>query len=602
MSAREGCVALIADETILEVKRSVDIQEVVAGYIPLKRTGANYKGLCPFHEEKTPSFVVTPQRQTFKCFGCGKGGDAISFVMAQENVDYPEAIRILAQKSGITVKYKEGGKDGIGRDDLYRVLEWAQEAFRGLLLNAPEAEAARKFLARRGVNDETSELYRLGFSMDSWDYLLQRARKAGFDDKTLAAAGLAIERESRGGYYDRFRGRVVFPIHDPRGRTIGFGARTLKDEQPKFLNSPETAVFSKGRGFYGLHLSKEEIEKTRTVYIVEGYLDVVVPFQAGVKGLVATLGTALTKEHLKILRRYADKVVLVFDSDAAGQKASERGLDLLLSENVDIFVASLPEGMDPDDVVIQHGPDKLRECLEKPREIFGFLMDALAAKHGTSTPAAIGRIIEEMVERINLIPDAVKQEILVQQLAAKFGVEERTLRGRLARKREGEPAVEAAPRPAAAPAAPVSPTLDRAARELLACALADKAVAARIRVEVPEDRYPTEILRKIAHTAYDLYDKAGEINRGDLVALLQDAAAMEVAAEIVDLDVDPAKSDERARGCQLSMGLAEAKSEYRGLQGRLNEASEDEQRDKLKKYMETKGQKSRINPRAFPGR
>jgi DNA primase len=593
-------LALIADETVLEVKRSVDITEIVSGYIPLKRAGASYKALCPFHDEKTPSFIVTPQRQTFKCFGCGKGGDAISFVMAHENVDYPEAIRILAEKSGIPVKYKEGGKDGIGRDDLYRVLEWAQEAFRALLLKAPEAETARKFLARRGVSDETSDLYKLGFSMDSWDYLLQRGRKAGFDDKTLAAAGLAIEREGRGGYYDRFRGRVVFPIHDPRGRTIGFGARTLKDEQPKFLNSPETAVFSKGRGFYGLHLSKEEIEKTRTVYIVEGYLDVVVPFQAGVKGLVATLGTALTREHLKILRRYADKVVLVFDSDAAGQKASERGLDLLLSENVDIFVASLPEGMDPDDVVIQHGPDKLRECLQNPREIFGFLMDALSARHGTSTPAAIGRIVEEMIERINQIPDPVKQEILVQQLAAKFGIEERTLRGRLARKRENEPAPEEAPQ--ALPAAPVSPTIERAARELLACALADKAVAATIRAEVPPERYPGAILRKIAQTAYDLYDKAGEINRGDLVALLQDAAAMEVAAGIVDLDVDPARAADQARGCQLSLGLAEAKSEYRGLQGRLNEASDDEQREKLKKYMETKGQKSRVNPRAFPGR
>ncbi|HEV3028602.1 MAG TPA: toprim domain-containing protein, partial [Planctomycetota bacterium] len=420
------------------------------------------------------------------------------------------------------------------------------------------------------------------------------------DDKTLAAAGLAIEREGRGGYYDRFRGRVVFPIHDPRGRAIGFGARTLKDEQPKFLNSPETAVFSKGRGFYGLHLSKEEIEKTRTVYIVEGYLDVIVPFQAGVKGLVATLGTALTREHLKILRRYADKVVLVFDSDAAGQKASERGLDLLLSENVDIFVAKLPPGLDPDDVVIQEGPEKLRQCLEHPREIFGFLMDALSAKHGTETPAAIGRIVEEMIERLGLIPDPVKQEILVQQLAAKFGIEERTLRGRLARKRENEPSADAPERPE--PVVPVSPTLDQAARELLACALSDKAVAARIRREVPAERYPTAILRKIAETAYALLDKAGEINRGDLVALLQDAAAMEVAAGIVDMDVDPANAAERAQGCQLSMGLAEAKSEYRGLQGRLNEASEQEQREKLKQFMETKGQKSRVNPRAFPGR
>lgn len=590
-------MALIADETVLEVKRSVDITEIVSGYIPLKRAGTNYKALCPFHEEKTPSFIVTPQRQTFHCFGCGKGGDAISFVMAHENVDYPEAIRILAERSGIPVKYKEGGKEGIGRDDLYRVLEWAQGVFRGLLLKAPEAETARKFLARRGVTDETSELFNLGYSMDSWDHLLGRARKAGFDDKTLAAAGLAIEREQKGGYYDRFRGRAVFPIQDARGRTIGFGARTLKDEQPKFINSPETAVFSKGRGFYGLHLSKEEIEKTRTVYIVEGYLDVIVPFQAGVKGLVATLGTALTKEHLKILRRYADKVVLVFDSDAAGQKASERGLDLLLSENVDIFIAQLPPGMDPDDVVVKEGPERLRACLDKPREIFGFLMDALSAKHGSDTPAAKARIVEDLLERVALIPDPVKQEILIQQAAAKFGLEERSLRGKLARRREGE-AETAGPQLPAVP----TPVLEKAARELLGCAIADKGLAAQIRRDLPAERYPTEVLRKIAELAYGLLEKNGEIAAGDLIALLQDAEAMETAAAIVDLAFEPAKAPERARGCLVTLGLAEARSEYREIHGRLNESSEAEQRAKLKQYMETKGAKARVNPRALPGR
>src|SRR6185295_7238293 len=398
---------------------------------------------------------------------------------------------------------------------------------------------------------------------------------------------LVIEREGRGGYYDRFRARPIFPIHDARGRAIGFGARTLKkDDHPKFINSPETPVFTKGRGFYGLNLSREEIEKTRTVYIVEGYLDVIVPFQAGVKGLVATLGTALTKDHLKILRRYADKVVLVFDSDAAGQKASERGLDLLLSENVDIFVASLPPGMDPDDVVVKEGPDRLRECLEKPREIFGFLMDALSAKHGVETPAAKARIVEEMIDRVNQIPDPVKQEILVQQLAQKFGIEERSLRGKLARKREGESDASTAPVAVAPMVTP--PVLEKAGRELLGCAIADKAVAATAKTEFPAQRYPSAMLQKIAAVAYDLLEKNGEIDPGALIALLQDGAAMEVAAEIVNLEIDPAKAADQARGCMQSLGLAEAKTEYRGFQGRLNDASEEEQRAKLRQYMETK--------------
>ncbi len=459
---------------------------------------------------------------------------------------------------------------------------------------------ARVFLAGRGVNDESSDLFKLGYSMDSWDALLQRSRKAGFDDKTLAAAGLVIEREGRGGYYDRFRARPIFPIHDARARAIGFGARTLKkDDHPKFINSPETAVCSKGRGFYGLHHSREEIEKTRTVYIVEGYLDVIVPFQAGVKGLVATLGTALTRDHLKILRRYADKVVLVFDSDAAGQKASERGLDMLLSENVDIFVAQLPPGMDPDDVVVKQGADALRACLEQPREIFGFLTDALSAKHGTGTPAAIARIVDEVLERLAQIPDPVKQEILLQQLSTKFGIEEKSLRGKMVRRRDDESAPAA---PAAAAAAPASPGLERAARELLACALADKVLAARLRTELPADRYPTAILQKIAAVAYGLVEKNGEISGSDLVALLQDAAAMEVAAAIVDLEIEPEGAANQAKGCLMTLTLAEARSEYRGIQGRLNEASEEEQRAKLKQFMETKGNKARVNPRALPGR
>jgi DNA primase len=591
-------VALIAEETILEVKRSVDIAEIVGGYFPLKRAGASYKALCPFHEEKTPSFNVHPERQTFKCFGCGKGGDAIAFVMAYENTDYPEAIRILAERSGIPVKYREGGKEGVGRDDLYRLQEWAQGLFGDLLKRSPDAETARQFLARRGVSDEAIETFRLGYSMDSWDALLQRARKQGTDDRTMAAAGLAIERESRGGFYDRFRGRLMFPIHDARGRAIGFGARTLKDEDhPKFLNSPETAIFSKGRGFYGLHLAKEELERTRTAYIVEGYLDVVVPYQAGVKGLLATLGTALTKEHLKVLRRYADKVVLVFDSDAAGQKASERGLDLLLTENVDIFVAELPPGMDPDDVVVKQGPDALRACLERPREIFDFLMESMSKRHGTETPAAKGRIVEETLDRIAQIPDAVKQDLLVQQLAAKFGVEIRALQDKLHRKaagREAEPV--RAPAPRALPG-----RLEKQARELLACALADAETAKAAFREFPAGRYPTEALRRLAALAAELLEKTGEVSARDWIALLQDGPSMELAAEIVDVAVPKESAGRLARACLEALGRAGARQESLEVRDRLKKATPEEEADLLRQVMEAKKRRPKDHG-LLPGR
>ncbi len=559
---------LISRDTILEVKRAVDVVEVVSGYFPLKRAGSAYKALCPFHEEKTPSFHVNPERQIYKCFGCGKAGDAISFVMEFEKADYPEAIRILAERAGITVRYEEGGaQQGPGREILYRINSWAAGVFRDHLVNAPEAEPARAFLKRRGVKEETSELFGLGFSLKSWDDLLNRGRRAGFDAASLAAAGLAVPRESGTGHYDRFRGRLMFPIADPRGKTVAFGARTLGDEQPKFINSPETAIFSKGRGFYGLHLAREEYDRTRTAYIVEGYQDVIGPYQNGVRGIIATLGTALTRDHLKILRRFVDKVVLVFDSDAAGQKASERGLDLLLSENMDLFVAELPAGMDPDDVVMREGPDRLRGCLEKPQEIFNFLMTSLTARHGGETPAARARVVGEMLTRLAEVPDDVKRELLLQELGGRFGIGMEILRGKLARKSEPEPPPVKRPRPV--------PASETAARELLACVAADPGVAAMARQEAPLGLYPSEETRRIAEMAYDLFELEGEVRGSDLVALLQDPTLRGVAAEILALEIDPSGASARAEACLEKLSRDVAKLESRSRLERLKDTPAD---------------------------
>jgi DNA primase len=587
-------LALIADETILEVKRALDIAEVITAYFPLRRAGSNLKALCPFHDEKTPSFNVRPTTQTYHCFGCGKGGDLISFVMEFEKVDYPEAIRILADRAGVPIRYKEGGaEEGPGRREIAQANEWAAGVFRSVLKTAPEGQIARDFLKRRGVTDETAELFGLGHSVDAWDYLLQRARTAGISPRTLQAAGLVIERtEGKQGHYDRFRGRVVFPIGDLWGKPIAFGARTLKDEHPKFINSPETKIFSKGRGFYGLHLAKDVLEETKTIYIVEGYLDVVIPYQAGVKGLVATLGTSLTRDHLKILRRYVEKVVLVFDADAAGQKASERGLDLLLTENVDIFVAELPAGLDPDDVVLQHGPDRLRECLEKPREIFDFLMTSLSAKHGTSTPAAKARIVDEMMERVGLIPDAVKREILVQQLAQRFGLAERTLKDRL--NRTEAPAAPALPEP------PVAEPLIAAARNLLACIAADPATAVAVRKAVPLERYPTAPLRKIAEAAYAVIDRLGAASGREWTAALAEPALASLAASILAEEVDPAQAPARALEAGRALEQAQARSESRDILARLKTAQGEEQDALLRRI--TEGRKNKPDHTRLPGR
>ncbi|MBI2901925.1 MAG: DNA primase [Planctomycetes bacterium] len=527
----------ISQESVLEVKRAVDIVEVVSSCFPLKKKGGSYWACCPFHDEKTPSFHVHPERQMFKCFGCGKAGGVIDFVMEHEKVEYPEALRILAQRAGIQLKFEGGARPGIGKEEILKANEWAAKHFRRLFLTAPEAESARKYLASRGVNDETCETFQIGFAPDSWDHLLKRAAQSGIGEKILHAAGLAVERSSGGGYYDRFRGRLVLPICDPRGRVIGFGARTLKDEEPKYLNTPETATFSKGRNFFGLNLIRDEIERSRTLYIVEGYFDVILPFQAGLRGLVATLGTALTRDHLRLLRRYdVEKVVLVFDGDKAGQEANVRGMDLLLSENVDIFVSELPEGNDPADCVVRFGADRTRECIEKRTEIFDFMLKAASARVDLSTPSGKTRVVEETLDRLAQVPDPVKREVLLQQLARRFALDVGVLRGRL------QPGAAAPIAPAAAKGR--KEPAEAAAEELLALLLAEPGHVAAVRTLLPPDGYPTELTRGLAAR---LYDWDGPV--GDLVSVLEAPAERALAADLAMREFEKESVERRIQGC-----------------------------------------------------
>lgn len=562
---------LIDDETVLKVKNAADVVEVIQAYFPLKRAGSGFKAPCPFHDEKTPSFTVSPARQTWKCFGCGLGGDAIAFVRRYENADYPEAIEILAKRYGIEVRYKEGGDPRAPRKEaLRKAMQWAAGLFRRVLNEAPQGEAARAFLGRRGVKEETAEQFRIGCAPAGWDFLLARAEKAGLSAEVLLAAGLAVPRD-RGGAYDRFRNRVMFPIGDGWGDPVAFGARQLREEDvPKFLNSPETPLFSKARTFYGFHLSRDFFEAEKTAYIVEGYLDVVIPYQAGLRGFIATMGTALTREHLRHLRRHVEKVVLVFDSDAAGQKAAERGLDLLLSENLDLYVAQLPAGLDPDDVVVQKGPDALREAVSAPREIFSFLLDAAAARHASGTPAAKARVAEEMLGRLARIPDEIKRDVLLKDLAERFGLDPGRLRDRAARMtdQENASAKPAAPRPAAAS---TNKPLESAGRQALSAALSDPLVAITCWDEIPLSAFPEGPLRDVAAAAYDLIAKHEHLPSTDWLALMQDDAHASLAADILDSAVGPGPEAVRLYNAALEVFEADQN-------GRAVSALEDEAR------------------------
>ncbi len=579
----------ISEETIVEVQRSLDIHEVVSQYLPLRRAGANYKGLCPFHEEKSPSFMVHPEKQIFKCFGCGKGGTVFNFVMEQDKVTYPEAIRLLAERAGIQVKYQGGGRAGPDRTELFRLTEWTAKHYRRLLVAHPEGERARKYAEERGLSPETIETWGVGYARDSWSDLYTSARKKGFSDKALQQVGLVMARES-GGFYDRFRGRLMFPIRDPQGRVVGFGGRKISEGEPKYLNSPETPLFSKGRLLYGLDKAKEAAGESETLCIVEGYFDVILPAQHGVQGLVATLGTALTREHLSLLRRYVKRVVLVFDSDEAGQRAAERGLDLLLREDMDVYVARMPAGQDPADVVTAGGPDRLRGYIEKPVEIFEFLIESVEKKMGGDTPAARSRVIEEVASKIGQVPIEIRREVLIQQLATRYGVPDRPIRNRVA----GLVQVDK-------PARPSEEKLDapeRIGRELIELMLQHPETIERVRAEVPAERFPTLGTRRISEKLYELFEREGQVSAGDLASLMKDEEAMSAVADILSRPDGPAgTAEKRLEGCLEFLRSRDFRRQAEELQSGLRDADSKEGDRRLRKLQELRGLR---NQRAVP--
>lgn len=357
------------------VLERLSILEVVNSYLPLKRTGRNYKALCPFHNEKTPSFVVSDEKQIFHCFGCGESGSAISFVMKIENLDFIDAIEHIAERYNIDLNpyraqhYDEESKKE--HDTLYVLNKTVAKGFYNELKKTKEPF---DYLVNRSIKPETLIKFGVGFAPEQWDFI-RKNLKSRYDDKILLKSGLIIQRENKTGYYDRFRNRIIFPIFDIRGRVIGFGGRVMDDSQPKYLNSPDTPVFNKSYHLYGMNFAKNSLGDQRQIIIVEGYMDVISLFDKGIKNVAASLGTALTDGHGKLIERYAKEAVLLYDSDAAGIKATRRAIEVLNPLKVKVKVLSLPDGYDPDEFVLKFGKDKLLELINHAKDAIEYMLD-----------------------------------------------------------------------------------------------------------------------------------------------------------------------------------------------------------------------------------
>jgi DNA primase len=426
----------IAQETVEQVAAASDIVAVVSTYFPLKRAGTEFRAICPFHQEKTPSFYVNPSKQSYYCHGCGAGGAVFQFLMQYENIDFPESVRRLASRAGITIVEAELTAEEETKQSLrkrllrlhFEVTAW----FHSNLLRTKAAAHARAYLKDRGINIETAKRWQIGYAPNTWDSLVQWAITAGFVKGELIESGLVKLREEgnpRSRPYDRFRDRLMFPIHNDFGEVVAFSGRILdpKAKGGKYVNSPETPLFSKGNLLFGLHQSKRFLANARQAIVLEGQLDLITTFEAGIQNVVAPQGTSLTARHAALLRRFADEVVLFFDADAAGQKAAERALEVLFGAGLQVRIGQMPAGEDPDSLIRKSGSDAFRERVESAEDFFDFQINRNLSAAESKTTAGRVAFARKMSQFISVVPDLVVRDTLISRLASRLKIPRETL-------------------------------------------------------------------------------------------------------------------------------------------------------------------------------
>jgi len=441
----------IPDATINEIRNRIDVVDLVGRYVQLKKAGRNYKGLCPFHDEKTPSFNVSPDKQIFHCFGCQAGGDVVGFLMRHENLTFPEAVRTLARECGVEVPEERGDAAERGlSEQIYEANEIAQRVYVDALASA-EGEAARAYLAKRGLSGDDVRELGIGYAPDRWDAVERALSSRKVSGEIGAKAGLLAERTNGGGHYDRLRGRVTFPIYDVRRRIVGFGGRALgADQEPKYLNTPESPVFHKRESFYGFPWALEAIRRSDRAIVCEGYFDRIALHRAGLGEGLATCGTALTREHARNLRRRTNTVVMLFDGDAAGAKAMERALEVLLPEGLRLRAAVLPDAMDPDDFLARRGAEELREVIASAPDALELIMGRAAA-YDVASPTAKGESVARVVPLLDAVPNPVERRAYVRRFALHMRCGEEELLAELHDRRRRENALPEDERPVLAP-------------------------------------------------------------------------------------------------------------------------------------------------------
>ncbi len=412
-------------EKIEEVREAADIVDIISEYVPIKKRGKNYTGLCPFHSEKKPSFTVSPEKQLYHCFGCGASGNVISFVMNYESASFIEAMEILAKRCGIKLERKSAkGEDKI-KQELLNANIFASDVFKKNLL-LKFGKKAMGYLKKRGINEETIDKFGIGYAIDGWDNLLNAAGKKGISKEILHSAGLIVKND-KGNYYDRFRNRIIFTFYNSTGKKIGFAGRSLGDEMPKYLNIAESPLFKKRYTLYGLYQGKEEIRKVDKCNIVEGYMDVLTLYQAGFKNTVAISGTSLTDEQANLIRKYTRNIYISFDADRPGKEATLRGVSIFIFSGLVPYIITLPKGKDPDDIINKEGKDVFRKLIEKAEHFIDFKLRYLLLKHNISNSVEKAEVVKEMMRTISHVKDLTERRIWLNKVSKTLSVDESIL-------------------------------------------------------------------------------------------------------------------------------------------------------------------------------
>ncbi|MBU4375865.1 MAG: DNA primase [Candidatus Omnitrophica bacterium] len=575
-------MAHIPDNILDQILDRCNIAEVISGYIPLKRAGRNFRALCPFHHEKTPSFMVNPDKGIYHCFGCGAGGNAFSFVMKYERLEFPEAARMLAEKAGVPIL--EYTKDDSGKDTslingIYKAHELAAAYFQGILTSL-EAKGVKEYLVKRGVKSETVNKFRIGFAPDSWDGLLGYLTKCDIAKEIIEKSGLIIPKQDGGGYYDRFRKRLMFPIFDQKDKVIAFGGRVLDDTLPKYMNSPETPIYNKSKTLFGLNFTKRHIGEKDAAVIVEGYTDLIIPYQNGINNLIASCGTSLTVDHIRLIRRHSRNIIMVYDSDKAGETATLRNLDTLLSEDMDVKIAEMPKGCDPDSFTRKEGAAAFEEILANPTGLFEYKLNRLLLRHKPDTIEVKVKVAGEMLVTISKVNNAVLRSAYIKRLAELLGLDENSLRSELAKPKKDYAASYSREAYISAAKADIS-TLSPADKTLIGLMVEDNTIIPAVKEKLCVAEFGCGAAQKIAENIFKIHDEKKPVSYACLISHLEIDGVGELLSDIASMQESLSDKKKNLDDCIKWLKKNNAKRDLEDMQRKIKAAQDTGEHGKV---------------------